>query len=211
MPAPKPIPPGTRFGRLLVIRQEQGKRKHLCQCDCGAVKLIGDSNLRQGITRSCGCLRREGVAAKNFRHGARKRSGGPPEYYIWKRMRQRCKDPNNHEWDRYGGRGIGVDPRWDSFAAFLEDMGSRPSPKHSIDRIDNELNYGPSNCRWATASEQARNKRKTLKVEFGGAVVTIADLADMHSMPYGRLYTRLAKGWSVERAVSTPIQSTKRR
>lgn len=109
---------------------------------------------------------RAGVANGNYRHGG----AGTPEYIIWKKMRQRCLGLNDKDYDYYGGRGITICRRWDNFSSFLKDMGVRPTPKHSIDRIDNDGNYEPSNCRWATKTEQSSNKRmyKNNKTGFRG-------------------------------------------
>lgn len=150
---------GQRFGRLVVLRRlgsaKYGESTWLCRCDCSKNKVILGHSLRQGLTKSCGCLQRERASQTKKKHGA----STTETYYIWAGMRTRCKNPKATPYKNYGGRGISVCERWNSFDNFLADMGERP-PGLSIDRIDNDGNYEPDNCRWATQSEQTGNQRK---------------------------------------------------
>lgn len=159
---------GQRFGRLTVL-QESEVRRHgyifwRCLCDCGSGCLVASNKLRTGHTRSCGCLQREHarnrvaiLSSRNTRHG---HCVGKPSraYRAWGDMLSRCNDPNNRRYPDYGGRGICVCERWRKFENFLADMGDPPLGQ-SLDRRNNDGNYEPGNCRWATRSQQQRNKR----------------------------------------------------
>ena len=150
---------GQKFGILTAKQREHKNVKDtiwLCQCDCGKMKEIRATHLKSGATISCGCLQsKPGDKNPNYRHGGRY----SPEYWPWQALKDRCVNKNRGDFQSYGGRGITVCERWrDSFENFFADMGPRPSPKHSVDRIDVNGNYEPGNCRWATVTEQAINK-----------------------------------------------------
>ena len=170
---------GLRFGRWLVVGSAPvrlaGITKWACRCDCGTERMVAGGHLRGGRTNSCGCYNREVAGRRALErsttHGHSPRGKASPEYRAWRSMLNRCDHPCVNSYERYGGRGITVCSRWrESFEAFLADMGPKPSPKHSVDRIDNDGNYEPGNCRWATPIEQAQHKRRGHK----GAEVTSA-------------------------------------
>lgn len=148
---------GQRFGRLTVVATAPCKKSRTlwaCRCDCGNTLTVIGHSLKRGNTQSCGCLRRERRAAVG--HGL----SHVPEYACWKAMRQRCMNPLAEGYEYYGGRGITVDQSWvESIAVFIRDVGQRPSPRHSLERIDNDGHYQPGNVKWALPVEQARNRR----------------------------------------------------
>ena len=163
---------GKTFGRLTILARAEnsssGKVQWSARCECGALVVVKADRLRSGMTRSCGCIKRE--MKPRLRHGWSHKS----EHTIWMSMRQRCENKNNKAYARYGGRGIVVCERWHVFENFMADMGPRPSEDHSIDRIDNDRGYEPDNCRWATRSQQVRNSRK-----FRGGHVDKTPKADL--------------------------------
>lgn len=149
---------GQTLGYLLVLSRasntKAGQARWLCRCICGKEKLFPSYLIVSGRTKSCGCKAMVfGPLGPFHKH---------PYYKLWKGMRDRCNNPRNKQYPHYGGRGISVCERWDDYEAFVMDMGDRPTPKHSVDRIDVNGNYEPNNCRWATPSQQAQNSRRTV-------------------------------------------------
>jgi hypothetical protein len=201
---------GERFGRLTVLSKAQTitYKNHRgrtitwdCQCDCGSRLRVPGCSLRTGNTQSCGCLHKDIMTI----HGESTRQRRTPEYTAWVAMKARCSDPNHPSYQYYGGRGITVCQRWkDSYADFASDMGRRP-PGHSIDRINNNGNYEPGNCRWATRREQSDNQghHPTILMHDGKSR-TITEWAAIAGLSRSALRTRLQRGWTLESALATP-------
>ena len=176
---------------------------YLYQCDCGAQKEAAASNVRAGSVRSCGCMRRE-VSKVAVRHGHTVNATNSPEYRCWQSMMNRCRNINLKCYPRYGGRGITVCERWQTFENFLVDMGSRPSTSHSVERANVNGNYEPDNCRWATSKEQAANRCDTVMIEHGGRSMILADWAREFGMAPGTIRRRMLRGATFEQATTTP-------
>lgn len=209
---PTTLLPGDRYGRLTVVSVDpeirgDNTRRWLCQCDCGGTTLQSSYALASGRVSSCGCWRREWVSARNTKHGL---SYKVPEYDVWKGMLARCDDPNHISYPWYGGCGVTVCERWRAFENFYADMGPRPTPKHQIDRIDSTSGYGPTNCRWASKKEQARNQTNNHLLTFNGETLPIAAWADRLGISSSVINQRLRKlRWTVERALTEPVHSGK--
>lgn len=196
---------GQRFGRLTVLGRAPGlprwKGKWQCRCDCGGEKVVWAPHMRTGRTSSCGCIKREHLAklsAAKVTHGRTH----TVEYRIWGGMINRCTDQNNKNWLSYGGRGIKVCQRWRDFANFFADMGERPSNGLSIDRIDNDGDYEPGNCRWATPKVQARNTRANVLYTYAGRTMPLCVWADESGLRRTIFYWRFAQGWRGHRLFS---------
>lgn len=161
------------------------------------------SNLVGGRTRSCGCDRLASISRKLKKE---RRVKDHPLYAIWEGMRARCNNPARREYENYGGRGVSVCERWDSFESFVEDMGDRPSLDHTLDRKDNDGDYEPGNCRWATKQDQARNRRSNRVLVVRGVSQVITDWARQMGLSVSTIRARKELGWSDERAVMEPVR-----
>lgn len=192
---------GLVFGRLRVVVKDTG-RHWKCACACGAEARVRGDHLRNGAIRSCGCFHDETARFNNRKHGAKPRGAPTAEYRAWCNMIDRCERPSNRSFAHYGGRGISICERWRSdFAAFLADVGARPSPEHSIDRIDVDGNYEPENVRWATRKQQARNTRKRRLLTANGTTKTLAEWAEATGTEKRTIFSRLKYGWTHTEAV----------
>ena len=214
---------GKRFGKLLVgYRATQnttwGRPQWVCRCDCGYDAIVSRGNLVRGFTKSCGCLRRERAESLNFKHGQARAVGQTVEFKAWTAIKERCLNVKSKQFSRYGGRGIVICDRWlDDFAAFLADMGPRPTPTHSIDRIDNMAGYfcgkvvcktcgghvrQRPNCRWATKKQQGRNRRTNRVIEHAGCRLTMTEWSEVLGIKRATLDSRFHNGWTTEQALT---------
>ena len=194
---------GQRFGKWTVLcyAGKTTRTRWLCRCDCGEEKTLAGNTLTTGNSTKC---RRCGVRT----HGGT----GTPEFHAWHAMLGRCCWPSQRMYKYYGARGITVCQRWrHSFPNFLADMGKRSSPKHSLDRIDNDGNYTPENCRWATKKQQTRNTRANRLITFRGRTQPLIAWVEETGLTYNMLSYRLRKGWSVEKALTHPHSHPSRR
>lgn len=194
----KLIPPGTVFGMLTVVRQVDGPRPgnfYECSCTCGRSSVAYGGHLRNGNRVGCGCV---AGGHKNRTHGL----SNEPEYRAWENARSRCTNPRNRKFPIYGGRGISMCERWsDSFETFIADMGRRPGPEYSLDRIDGNKGYQPENCRWATVVEQNNNRSINRHLEMAGSTVTVAEASRATGIPHATILTRLDAGYSDQEAL----------
>lgn len=211
MTAPIKDRTGKRYGRIVVIRliesRPRGLSLWLCRCNCGTVLNLTSKRLSNKAIESCGCKKIEVVSALKNRltHGM----VGTPEYRSWQHMKERCLNKKSKSYPAYGGRGIKICQEWiDSFEAFLKSVGNRPSTRHSIDRFpDNNGNYEPGNVRWATASEQARNRRTNNIIELNGQQKTLAEWSESTGISVYTIMSRLYQSkWSVEKSLTTPVR-----
>lgn len=198
------------FGRLTVVRYDgsiDGNAQWLCRCECGSECSVAASELTRRTrvsTKSCGCHMREKARQIHTTHGQTL----TPTYQSWRRMLQRCYRQKARGYHRYGGRGITVCERWrTSFEAFFADMGEKPSGHRiSIERLNNDGNYEQGNCVWATPLEQSRNKSTTVRMTFDGRTQCLAAWCQELGIAISTIWNRLNRGWSVERALTTPAR-----
>lgn len=209
----KQIELGAKYGRLVAhspaARNKWKKPRTFCVCECGGTIITENSAILGGRTKSCGCLRTEVVTKhqanlckKADKSGAKGRSR-TREYACWRGIRERCeKNPN------YAGRGISICERWEnSFDNFIKDVGKSPGKGYELDRIDNNGNYEPGNCRWVTKKENQRNKRNNRMINYKGELITLSECAERTGILFDTLRQRLNSGWSDEDTYSKPVLS----
>lgn len=205
---------GQKFGRLTAVRYGYFSRRSQsweCVCDCGAVTEASSNALRTGRHRSCGCEAHEKTAARSTKHGwasnSARRDGKPPgEYSVWATMLARCRNPAAVGYEKYGALGVSVCERWYSFACFIEDMGPRPTSRHTIDRIDNDGNYEPENCRWATYTQQARNKSNNVLATIDGLTLTMKAWSEKLPFAYQTAIAYVGQGMTPEESVRLAME-----
>ena len=202
---------GKTFGRLTVIKETKQRQNRfvlwLCRCKCGNKILVRSNNLTSSWTRSCGCYQRERASETHRIHGE---SGinRSPLYIAWGNMIKRCSDKNNK---RYGGRGITVCKAWQDYMVFRAWALTRGYRKDlQIDRIRNNGNYSPSNCRWATRKDNLRNTSRTRWEKINGEKRSLAAWCEIYKMPYSVVHGRLARGWGLMDAMTTPVKKNGR-
>ncbi len=203
---------GKKFNRLVVIERcgsdKKGQAAWLCLCNCGKKTVVTGVYLRNGDTKSCGCLIKDTSRALLLKHGM----FGTKVYKAWSGMIERCTNPNSKSWHGYGGRGIKVCHRWrNSFSAFLVDMGDKPEGM-TLERKDNDGNYEPDNCKWATRKDQARNTRRNKLVSYNGETLCLSAWAEKTDISSAALWVRIVKlKWPIEKALTMPVRKQKRR
>lgn len=198
---------GRTFGRWTVIAPAPARGTNsyvLCECECGTMKEVTRATLRNGVSKSCGC-RQHDIGYPWLHERATHGDSRSPEYRSWESMKRRCYNPNCSDYNNYGGRGITVCQRWhSSYENFLSDMGRKPSPTHTLDRIDVNGPYSPENCRWALPAEQARNRRGGQMLTLNGETLPLGEWAQRQGVPYSKLYKRVRRGWSDEDVLTVP-------
>ncbi len=202
---------GKKFGRLTVLgRTKNSKKRYVewkCRCECGAITVVQGGNLKNGATKSCGCLANILSKKRKLIHGM----SYTPEYIIWNNMKNRCLNPKDKNYKNYGGRGIKIYPEWiESFQTFLDYVGLRPTPKHMIERIDNNKGYFPGNVTWALRKEQNNNKRNNHPITIGKITLNICQWGRKMGIDPTIISVRINRlGWPPEKAVLQPIKHYK--
>lgn len=182
---------------LLDVGYSHGQQSYLCECDCGNKSVVTGQRIRTGETKSCGCLSKKLTKARNRKHGF----AGTHIYMIWAGIKSRCTNINNPKYKDYGGRGITMCNEWlNSFEKFYKDVGERPDGL-TLDRIDNNKSYFKENCRWATKSEQSKNRRNTIFMEHMNKKMCLKDWAKELNKPYSSMKIHAKNGLSIEQII----------
>lgn len=196
-----------KFGELFVLQRDTARpsppTRWLCQCSCGQVTSVRASHLLHHAISSCGCRRLARLAEANTKTRHARNGKVQRTYKIWAGMKSRCLNQNSHAWPDYGGRGIEICERWLDYENFLADMGQPPTHTHTLDRKDNDGHYSPENCRWATPTEQMRNRRNNRRITHEGETACLAEWAERLAMSAKVLARKLGK-YSIEEIVTPP-------
>ena len=200
----KVAPIGKSFGKVIVISESINMGSYSAvqgRCECGDVRQYPIANLRAQKCPMCPDCRTQSRPAK----GA---SRGHPLFNIWKGMIQRCENPKHTWYKRYGGRGISICPEWrNDFYAFAAYMGERPTPEHTVDRIDSDGNYEPRNVRWLTIGDQQNNRGNSVRVEYLGKPITIKEICELTGLQHAAVAWRINQGWPIEKVMAPERQS----
>lgn len=201
---------GRKFGKLEVVKMTEKRKRgcvvYECLCECGNKKEASSDQLMTGHTKSCGCLKRE--SPNHLIHG----KTNTRIHKIWVQMKQRCENPKNTAYKWYGKRGVKVCESWHKFENFYDDvirLGYRD--QLTMDRIDNNGDYGPNNIRFVNREAQANNRRNNIYLEYKNKRISVKDLAELLGLPYTTIIQRVYFGWSIDRIVNTPLRANKRR
>jgi hypothetical protein len=214
---------GKKYNRYLVIEVEMRKTKDKstqawakCVCDCGTIKWVRLAGLKSGTTKSCGCLcleilkSKKGTESAQYKHGHWIDGKASPTYKSWRAMMNRCYDPKNNRYEKYGAVGITVVERWHNFENFIKDMGLRPDDSYTLDRIDNSKGYTQENVRWATKSEQAVNRKTTKLFTINNETKCLKHWAKDYNISYQVVYKRIFYwGWDLNKALTKELRVSK--
>lgn len=185
---------------------KNGRRYAHFKCKCGNEFITTIQKIKSGHTKSCGCDLVSHLISINKTHGM----ANSVEYITWGAIKQRCSNPNVPCFKRYGKRGIGISKEWfNSFETFFKDMGPKPSPDHSIERIENSKSYSKENCKWATPKEQANNRRSTIKLFYRGETLSVKQWCERLNLPYSAIIQRVNANWDCIEALETPVKKSK--
>jgi hypothetical protein len=196
---------GQKFNYLTVIehagKNDINKHLYLCKCDCGNTTITVGESIKSGNTKSCGCMRKQMIVDKNFKHGYAKQ----PMYNVWCTVKDRCLNPNNKSYANYGGRGICLSKDWDDYKNFHRDMSFTYKHGLTLERVDNEKGYSKDNCVWASRITQCNNTRRNHLIEYEGKILTVSQMSREYNMKPYIVQKRISSGWSIEKALLTPI------
>jgi hypothetical protein len=196
---------GRKYGMLTAVRfieKTRGNQIWECLCECGTIKRVRKCHFVNGLTVSCGCLKRMKGNPKKLKHGM----ADTAVYRVWYSMKERCLSTKNKSFAGYGGRGITICPEWSVFAVFYADMGDRPFKGAQIDRVDNSKGYSKDNCRWSTQSENCRNRRSNRKITVNGVTRLLVEWAEISGLHRTTISCRLRKGATPEEAICNSNQ-----